>query len=546
MKTNYSELEKQIIKKNFNYKSIIDEYHQIENRYGKINILLDNCDKYQNDSIIVIYYKTLCKSFEECQKICDYCYLDDIISTVICKFTEDILSKSKSKISYNNIFAQIKRIINSYYNNDDIVHIYDCYNIEDEKSVDLVDYCYNDWLLETAKTILENSYYIVKSDIKRDINIFHDVFIKEYSLKDAGIKYGLSQERIRQIVSRCMLKIRKGFHILQIKDERYIHHYFPEKPSKDIKRKRKKVKDINKSETKCNKVNIENNKPRIIDGELLSDYIDTINNPHEVNGTYYITNNYHGNNNGIFESIILGRFFLANFSDNFTLLYNLYNNDRNLFNISMKPIFIEFGKFFNTKYYKNGEYDSLNTWNKIKIRSTIFHAFYSGLEFAIYSKSAYSGYLMYEDITCSYDLDKYFCSSEKYKYVLIDHFATCMQLYYDCIKDFSNRCNYNRESMLVEYLEKISFFDQYKPLISIETKNLFMGSKTYSGFPKYPKIKDIQLYSEMIHLLEYGGICYSDSEIPYRIRNSSKKQIIDTLKNNFIIDEAQAIQLFKL
>ena len=23
---------------------------------------------------------------------------------------------------------------------------------------------------------------------------------------------------------------------------------------------------------------------------------------------------------------------------------------------------------------------------------------------------------MYEDITCSYDLDKYFCSSEKYKY----------------------------------------------------------------------------------------------------------------------------------
>lgn len=513
MKTNYTELEKQIIKKNAMYKSAIDEYHQIETRYPSIPRLLEDYTNHTDEVLIVLYYRTVCYTFSQCQKISDYKNFDDIISTVTCKIAEDVMTASLSKHYSQKVLSYITTVMKSYSNNNNYIEsIYD--HKEDISSEDILDSVTSKILSENIKKFVETSSLI--NDRKR--KVLEMVIIKDMSYRDIGKEFNVTGDRIGQIYNKALRIIRKKFGII-INDTRYIR-----KPS-NKKMLQSTLSDI--------KIERKYPKPIQVDGELIYDYIEMMDKPHKVVSDRYMTGDYSGNFNSIYDSIILGRFSLVDFSNNVSLLYNIYRNH---------ILRTEEFEFFFKYYYRycNYEYIKLSSEEQLAIKATIFHAFYTAVEYSIITGNIYSGYLFYHEAIESYNLEKWFVVSDDYKYLLIDCLAEYVRIYYSYIIHFANRCNSNRQNMLVEYLNKFDYFDQYKKYQNI-TNN--MNSLIYhpiKDFLHHKYISNISCFSEMIQALESGTNIYGD-----KLDVTAKKALTDECLKNFIINESQAIEFLR-
>lgn len=507
MKTNYTEVEKQIIKKNVMYKSAIDEYHQIENKYSSISQLLENYTDYpNNDILIVLYYKTMCCAFKQCQKISDYKNLDDIISTVTCRLAEDVMKANLSKHCSQKVLSYVITVMKSYVPKEDTESIY---NYEEElSSDDIMDTITTNILAERVKKYVDSSM-----DIRRK-QIFDMVHTDNMSYKEISKEFHVTPDRISQIYNGIIKKIRRKFAIN------------PEFTTNNHKSKNNNSASFSKPE------NTKTPYTLFVDGMMLSRYLDMMDKPHCVSSEW-ITNDYSGNNNGIWDSIILGRFNMIDFrSSNIDILYKIYSENLN--------ICAGFNMFMNNYYkYQTNLFVHLSENEQTSIKANIFHAYYSALEFAIQVGRVYDAYEFYWGLVSHYPIDQWFVVDDRYKWSLVDYLAEDIRTYGDKIRRIASNCNYDKKYKLVNYLNKFDFFHKYNKFAAIRPINDI--NNPIERFNNHSEdISYITSCSDAIKTLSEG---YNKDGV--RLRASAREALANFCVDNYIIDNNMAIYFLR-
>ena len=110
MKRKYNEIEKGLLKISPMYKSAIDTFYEVDKKYVKEELYANYSGK-ENDLLIILYYRTLCKVYTECNKINNFRNFEDIVSSVTIKVTEYILSKNSITNASGKISTYVRIVM---------------------------------------------------------------------------------------------------------------------------------------------------------------------------------------------------------------------------------------------------------------------------------------------------------------------------------------------------------------------------------------------------------------------------------------------------
>lgn len=509
MKRKYNEIEKGLLKINPMYKSAIDAFYEVNKKYVKEELYANYSGK-ENDLLIILYYKTLCKVYTECKKINKFRNFDDIVSSVTIKVTEYILSKNSisnvsSKIStyVRIVMKELEPIVDAF------VPLRQCKNIEQNHS-NIEDVYIESEIIDKMIDIVYNNLTVREQKILEDIS-------DNYTLKDMGEKYNITIERVRQIRDKAFRKIR-------FRMNKFLSDPIIKKPSKIS------------SSTGTTLSVISGKTSRSVDELKLLKYIESLDKIHEidVDDNHFISTN--ELRNKLFDSIAVTRFCLCDFNDRVDTLYKFYRAIPRIEGIC--EIYHIFANFCRNYYVGTNFYRCLIADDKSDIEAILFHAFLSSVELAVVNENAYVGMQMYEHMISGYGdhLSKYITVAEPVmgsnKYAVINYISIAMRNYkYSIIRFVDGKC-FSYNDKLKDLLRDEKFYDKYTKFDSIVTLNDITMETIKYGINNIAAPGIIPTYSFFIQVLED--------------RILDKKQmssVLDFLVDNYIItrDAAKSI-----
>lgn len=489
----YDTIEKRIIKINPMYKSAIDEYYNIREKYSMIELYEDYSSN-ENIILIILYYKILIKVYKECETIGRFKNFDDIVSSVTVKITEYILART-SILNCSSLISRYVSVVFSDYidrreETKDHISLYSCTEVYSE-DLSLED-------LALKNDIIEYMYNIIDSLRPRESKIVHRI-LEGDTLNSMRTDYNLSHDRIHEIKIKAYRKIYE-------KLNRYMK-------DSDIKE--------NKIHTSSGaSFGSYNSTLKAIKNAKWEIYLRKLN---EIHSAINDTDN---NRDILNDSILAGRFCLINFENYSTELYDFYENIKYI--RGLNDMYKIFKKFINANYstgvikFKDGNnMDSL--WTMI----ILFSGFYSAVEFAVEMGSALSGYQMFIDLY-EMHLDSDCINTGLYnshKYSLINYISEAMKSYRYIITSFANS-KFDNNDPFVLYLFKSKYFDKYKKYEKI------------THYSVLEKESDIKYITDDI-APEFITITYSFllNVLDDNIHQKYKKTIVNFLAKNYIINE---------
>ena len=505
-KYKYNEIERGLLKINPMYKSAIDTFYEVDKKYVKEELYADYSGK-ENDLLIILYYRTLCKVYTECKKINNFRNFDDIVSSVTIKVTEYILSKNSitnasAKIStyVRIVMKELEPIVDAF------VPLRQCKNIESDHS-NVEDVYIESEIIDKMVDIVYNNLTTREQRILEDI-------ADDYTLKDMGEKYNISYNRISQIRNKAFRKIR--FRMSKFLSDPII-------------------KKSNKISSSAGTTLSDGKASRSVEDLKLLKYIESLDEIHEIDSddNHFISTD--ELRNKLFDSIAVTRFCLCNFDGKVDTLYKFYRAIPRIEGIC--EIYHIFANFCRNYYVGTTLYRSLSNNDKTDIEAILFHAFLSSVELAIVNENAYVGMQMYEHMIAGYGehLSRYITISEPVigsnKYTIINYIAIAMRTYkYSIIRFVDGKC-FSYRDKLKDLLRKEKFYDKYTKFSKIVNLN-DTTIEPVSGIYKLAAPGIIPTYSFFIQVLED--------------RILDKKQmssVLDFLVDNYIItkDAARSI-----
>ena len=492
----YDTIEKRIIKINPMYKSAIDEYYNIREKYS-MNELSKDYSGNENNLLIILYYKILIKVYKECENIGRFKNFDDIVSSVTLKVTEYILARNSISNCSTLITRYVSVVLSDYIDKreetKDNISLYSCTEVYSE-DLSLED-------LAFKNDIIEYMYNIIDSLRPRESKIVHRI-LEGDTLINIGIDYNVSNGRIHEIKAKAYRKIYK-------KINRYMK-------DSDIKE--------NKIHTSSGaSFGSYNSTLKTIKNAKWEIYLRKLN---EIHSAINDTDN---NDRDILnDSILAGKLCLVEFDEDCSMeLYHFYKEIK--YTRGLNDMYCIFKKFINANYSTGViKFKDVINMDSFLTMAVLFTGFYSAVEFAVEMGSALSGYNMF---TYLYEmhLDPDCINSGLYnshKYSLVNYISEAMKSYKYMITSFANSAAFDNNDPFVLYLFKSKYFDKYKKYEKIAH---------YSVLEKESDIKYIRddiapefitiTYSFLLNILDDN------------IHQKYKKTIVNFLAKNYIINE---------
>lgn len=509
MKRKYNEIEKGLLKINPMYKSAIDAFYEVDKKYVKEELYANYSGK-ENDLLIILYYRTLCKVYTECKKIDKFRNFDDIVSSVTIKITEYILSKNSisnvsSKISayVRTVMKELEPVVDAF------VPLRQCKNIEQNHS-NIEDVYIESEIIDKMIDIVYNNLTVREQKILEDIS-------DNYTLKDMGEKYNVTIERVRQIRDKAFRKIRFRMRIFL---------------SDPIIKKSSKISSSTGTMLSSGEA------IRSVEDLKFLKYIESLDKIHEIDSddNHFISTD--ELRNKLFDSIAVTRFCLCDFNDRVDTLYKFYRAIPRIEGIC--EIYHIFANFCRNYYAGTTLYRSLSNNDKTDIEAILFHSFLSAVEFAIINENAYVGMQMYDHMVAGYgdNLSKYISVVEPVigsnKYAVINYIAIAMGTYkYSIIRFVDGKC-FSYRDKLKDLLRREKFYDKYTKFSSIVILNDITMETIKFGIDKIAAPGIIPTYSFYIQALEDGILSKNDMS-----------NVLDFLVKNYIITKEMSAVILK-
>lgn len=505
MKRKYNEIEKGLLKINPMYKSAIDAFYEVDKKYVKEELYANYSGK-ENDLLIILYYRTLCKVYTECKKINKFRNFDDIVSSVTIKVTEYILSKNSisnvsSKISayVRTVMKELEPVVEAF------IPLRQCKNIEQNHS-NIEDVYIESEIIDKMIDIVYNNLTVKEQIIIEDI-------VDDCTLKEMSMKYNVSTNRISQIRNKAFRKIR-------CRMSKFL--------SDPI------IKKSNKISSSTGTTLSSGEALRSVEDLKFLKYIETLDKIHEIDSddNHFISTD--ELRNKLFDSIAVTRFCLCDFNGRVDTLYKFYRAIPRIEGIC--EIYHIFANFCRNYYVGTTLYRSLSNDDKTDIEAILFHAFLSSVELAIVNENAYAGMQMYEHIIAGYGehLSKYITIYEPVigsnKYTIINYIAIAMRTYkYSIIRFVDGKC-FSYRDKLKDLLRKEKFYEKYTKFSKIVNLN-DTTIEPLSGIYKLAA-PGITTYSFFIQILE-----------DRILDNDQMSSVLDFLVDNYIVtrDTAKSI-----
>ena len=509
MKRKYNEIERGLLKINPMYKSAIDTFYKVDKKYIKEELYADYSGK-ENDLLIILYYRTVCKVYTECKKINNFRNFDDIVSSVTIKVTEYILSKnsitnasSKISVYVRTVMKELEPVVEAF------IPLRQCKNMESNHSN------IEDNYIESE--IVDKMIDIVYNNLTtREQNILEDIAYG-YTLREMGEKYNVTAGRISEIRNKAFRKIR------------FRMNKFLSEPI---------IKKSNKISSSTGAIFSVGKTSRTVDELKLLKYIESLDEIHEIDSDDNHLISTDTLRNKLFDSIAVGRFCLCNFNGKTDTLYKFYRAIPRVEGIN--EIYHIFATFCRNYYTGTIFYNSLYNNDKTYIEAILFHAFLSSVEFAIVNENAYAGMQMYDHMIALYGehLSKYITVAEPVigsnKYAIINYISIAMRNYkYSIIRFVDGKC-FSYRDKLKDLLVKEKFYDKYTKFDKIVTLDNITTETIKFGINKIAAPGIIPTYSLYIQALEDGILSKNDMS-----------NVLDFLVKNYIITKEMSAVILK-
>ena len=501
MKRKYNEIERGLLKVNPMYKSAIDTFYEVDKKYVKEELYADYTGK-ENDLLIILYYRTLCKVYRECEKIGSFRNFDDIVGSVTIKVTEYILSKH-SIVNTSGKIADYVRVVMKDLEPivDTFVPLRQCKDIESHSNVE-------DAYIESE--IVDKMIDIVYHNLTiREQKILEDI-ADDYTLKEMGEKYNVTIHRISQIRNKAFRKIRTRM------------SKFLSEPT---------IKRSTKIYSTGARLSSDKSTRSIEDLKMIK-YIESLDERHDIDDDDWCFVSSDSLRNKLFDSIAVTRFCMCNFDTKIDTLYNFYRDISKTEGLC--DIYNIFANFCRNYYIGTNLYHKLE--NKLYIEAILFHLFLSSVEFAIINENAYAGMQMYECMVSEYGerLSKYITVAKPImgsnKYAVINYIALSMRIYKYSIIKFVDGRSFSRKDILKDLLCKERFYDKYTKFSKICTFNDIMKEAEKFGIDKIAAPGIIPTYSYFIQVLD-------DRILDKKLLS----KVLDFLVSNYIITEEASV-----
>lgn len=506
MKKKYNDIEKGILKINYMYKSAIDKYYDLENKK-----LYSGYSENENDALIILYYNTLRKVFEECERINDFENFEDIVSSVTIKIVEYIADKNNSDFIISEyIDVVMDKYVLDKSKSDLFVSIKDC---KDEKdNIDLENQYLKTKLFDAIRKVANNRIS------ERDREILEDYII--YNEKKAHIskKYNISNTRVTQIINNSLRKLR----VIEILKFDPVHNQSTYKQDINFNNIYNRSTGLMLSKGSVKEFN---------DCNILKKYIHYIEHLHCINytGKKFLGTDF-CNRDLLIDSFLIGRLYSCDFSGEKSSgqLLNFYNNIKSIPGlINFYNIFIDFINY----YYEETEYfKSLDDNHKDDIMSILFYMFHISVENSILKGSACTGYNTYYYYEKYYNdsIEKCFIKNTNInKFSIVDFIIKYMKIYKTSMIEFG-KLFYKFSDILFSKLIYDKYFDKYDTFkyIECDTNNLAN-------------------YKDILNISNYATILY-DSIYKHKLGLIDRDIILSILQiliDNYIINKDEAYDI---
>ena len=417
----YNRIEKKIIKINYTYKSAIDKYYELAEKYsGQLQQLYKDYTGCEEDLLMIMYYKTLLKVYNECLQMDDFRKFDDIVSSATIKVAEYLFSSTAMSISSSILSRYIKAVMSDIYDHPRMKNesIYSHPELMEDQTMEekYIEQDITDKIIDIAigdNTKLNERELIIMSE-----------YCEGLTLKKIGELHNVTSNRVAQIKNKALRKIRTNL-ISMYSPVRDLYAPTPKKQVTTTAKNR-----IGTRQSEYQRTEIELHKYL----RYLNDFNYKVD---ELSYEFENTMDDRYKPNKLADAIMMGRFCLINWDDNIKCLTMFYKHSYSI--PGLKRFAILFNHFIKSHYNFNPKIWTLDEDERMDIEVSLFHAFYCAVEYGVANQSAFSGYSVFENIIGKYhyiDNNYLKINREFSQYQLVDIIVDAMRTYSIALEEF--------------------------------------------------------------------------------------------------------------